>query len=281
MPPAKADPWTAMKTPDDNRDALRSLDIFPGGSNGEFDLPPELTMVIERGQGCELWDTTGKRFLDFSMGWGSVLVGHARPEVTQAVAEQVGRGANFAYITRSTLELAEEIHRVSPASQRLRFCASGTEATMYCQRLARAFTGRDMILKFEGAYHGANEVGVTSLFPHKLLEYPRPEPSSAGIEAMVADHVLVGPYNDLQTLRSIIEANGKRLAAVIVEPLQRCTPPRPGFLEGLRELTREHGILLIFDEVVTGFRLAYGGELRTFSRSKDMSLSLFNSPFSV
>ena len=259
MPPAKADPWTAMKTPDDNRDALRSLDIFPGGSNGEFDLPPELTMVIERGQGCELWDTTGKRFLDFSMGWGSVLVGHARPEVTQAVAEQVGRGANFAYITRSTLELAEEIHRVSPASERLRFCASGTEATMYCQRLARAFTGRNMILKFEGAYHGANEVGVTSLFPHKLLEYPRPEPSSAGIEAMVADHVLVGPYNDLQTLRSIIEANGKRLAAVIVEPLQRCTPPRPGFLEGLRELTREHGILLIFDEVVTGFRLAYGG----------------------
>jgi glutamate-1-semialdehyde 2,1-aminomutase len=248
-----------MKSPQTEHDAKRSLNVFPGGSNGEFNLPPELTMVIERGEGCELWDTTGRRYLDFSMGWGSALVGHARPEVTEAVAEQAARGANFAYITRSTLELAEEIRRVSPASERLRFCASGTEATMYCQRLARAFTGRDVILKFEGAYHGANEVGVTSLFPHKLLEYPQPDPSSAGIESQVAGHVLVAPYNDLQTTRSIVEAHGERMAAVIVEPLQRCIPPRPGFLQGLRELTGEHGIQLIFDEVVTGFRLAYGG----------------------
>ena len=240
-------------------DAQRSLNAFPGGSNGEFNLPPDLTMVIERGRGCELWDTSGKRYVDFSMGWGSALVGHAHPEVTQAVIEQAAMGSNFAYITRSTLELAEEIIRVSPACERLRFCASGTEATMYCQRLARAHTGKELILKYEGAYHGANELGVTSLFPHRLLEFPQPDPSSAGIAAMVRDHVLVAPYNDLETTRSIIARYAGRLAAVIVEPLQRCTPPRSGFLEGLRDVARAHDVLLIFDEVVTGFRLAYGG----------------------
>ena len=149
----------------------RSLAVFPGGSNGEFDLPPELSIVIERGEGCELRDSTGAAYLDFSMGWGSVLVGHARPEVVEAVTRQATLGANFAYVNESSLALAESICALSPASDRVRFCASGTEATMYCQRLARARTGRALILKFEGAYHGANEVGVTSLFPHRLLEW--------------------------------------------------------------------------------------------------------------
>ena len=167
--------------------AQRSSQVFPAGSNGEFNLPPELGTVISRGEGCEVVDTTGAAFLDFSMGWGSVLGGHARPEVT---------GANFAYVNENSLAVAEEICRVSPACDRLRFCASGTEATMYCQRLARAATGRRMILKFEGAYHGANEVGVTSLFPHRLLDFPRPDPSSAGIPPATVDDILVAPYND-------------------------------------------------------------------------------------
>src|SRR5262249_42244880 len=156
--------------------------------------PPELTMVIERGSGAELWDTSGKSYLDFSIGWGSVLVGHARPEVVEAVTTQAARGSNFAYVTDQSLVLAEEIQRVSPAARLLRFCASGTEATMYIQRLARAFTGRPMILKFEGAYHGANEIGVTSLFPSKLLDFPTPDPSSAGIAPVVKDQVLIAPY---------------------------------------------------------------------------------------
>ena len=235
----------------------RSLAAFPAGSNGEFDLPPELAMVIDRGAGCRLWDSDGREFLDFSIGWGSVLVGHARPEVVEAVITQAARGSNFAYVNQPALLLAEEIIRLSPACDSVRFCASGTEATMYCQRLARAATGRARILKFEGAYHGANETGVTSLFPTVFRDFPEPDPTSAGID--VADRVLVAPFNDLATTRSIIEAHGAEIAAVIVEPLQRCTPPREGFLEGLRTLTRAQGALLIFDEVVTGFRLAYDG----------------------
>jgi glutamate-1-semialdehyde 2,1-aminomutase len=239
--------------------AQRAQAAFPAGSNGEFNLPPELSIVIARGEGCRLWDSGDREFLDFSMGWGSVLVGHARPEVVGAVTAQAAQGSNYAYVTEPSLALAEEILRVSPASERLRFCASGTEATMYCQRLARAVTGRPKILKFEGAYHGANEVGVTSLFPADPPDFPAPDLTSGGIAHMVARDVLVAPYNNLETTRAIIEAHRHEIAGVIVEPLQRCTPPEPGFLEGLREATEANGVLLLFDEVVTGFRLAYGG----------------------
>ena len=191
-----------MTTSNTPEAAQRSLQVFPAGSNGEFNLPPELCTVIARGEGCEVVDTTGAAFLDFSMGWGSVLVGHARSEVTEAVVRQAALGANFACVNENSLALAEEICRVSPACERLRFCASGTEATMYCQRLARAATGRRMILKFEGAYHGANEVGVTSLFPHRLLDFPRPDPSSAGIPPATVDDILVAPYNDSALARA-------------------------------------------------------------------------------
>ncbi len=249
----------SVTEPNMPEDVQRSLRVFPAGSNGEFNLPPELCTVIKRGEGCEVEDTTGATFLDFSMGWGSVLVGHARPEVTEAVTGQAALGANFACVNENSLVLAEEICRVSPACERLRFCASGTEATMYCQRLARAATGRRMILKFEGAYHGANEVGVTSLFPHRLLDFPRPDPSSAGIPPATVDDILVAPYNDAALAARIIAEHAHELAVVIVEPLQRCTPPKEGFLETLRATCTEHDVLLIFDEVVTGFRLAYGG----------------------
>ena len=239
--------------------AARLLEVFPDGiANGEFGLPADLLMVVERGEGFRLWDTQGREFLDFSMGWGSALVGHARPEVVDTLRTQAPLGANFAYLNRNVLELAEEIRRVRPAAVRLRFCASGTEATMYCQRLARAFTGRPKILKFEGAYHGANEAGVTSLFPNRNLAFPEPELTSAGTPA-ARTQLLVAPYNDLEATRAIIAGHVGELAAVIAEPLQRCTPPAPGFLEGLRAVCDAKGVLLIFDEVVTGFRLAYGG----------------------
>ena len=245
----------------------RSLTIFPAGSNGEFNLPPELAMVISRGTGYTLWDTDGREYLDFSMGWGSALVGHARPEVTQAVTRQAAHGANFAAITESALLLAEEIVRLSPACERLRFCASGTEAVMYCIRLARAFTGRPKILRFEGAYHGATDVGVTSLFPNRLEDFPRPDPTSAGV---ADDQVLVAPFNDLETTRTIVARHAAELAAVVAEPLQRCIPPLEGFLDGLWSLTREHAALLIFDEVVTGFRLAYGGAQAYYGVKPDL-----------
>jgi glutamate-1-semialdehyde 2,1-aminomutase len=239
--------------------AERALAVFPAGnSNGEYGLPDERIVVMERGLGHRLWDTAGKEYLDFSLGWGSCLVGHARPEVVEAVRTQASLGSNFAYLNSHVLELAEEIRRAVPGVERLRFCASGTEATMYCQRLARALTGKGKILKFEGAYHGANEAGVTSLFPNKLLDFPEPELTSAGTPGAKHD-LLVAPYNDLATTEAILADHAGDLAAVIAEPLQRCTPPEPGFLEGLRAACTRHGVLLIFDEVVTGFRLAYGG----------------------
>jgi len=239
-----------------NNDAARSVAVLPGGSNGEFGLPESMAMVIESGEGCRLRDTEGCDWLDLSMGWGSALVGHARPEIVEAVSGRLPKGANFAYPGSEAVRLAEEIVRLSPACDRVRFCASGTEATMYCLRLARALTRRDTVLKFEGAYHGSNDEGVTSLFPSGETPFPTPEPSSAGVGSA---RTIVAPYNNAETAAAIIAQHADTLAAVIVEPLQRCLTPKPGFLESLREACDAHGVLLVFDEIVTGFRLAFDG----------------------
>ncbi|MBW2123271.1 MAG: aspartate aminotransferase family protein [Deltaproteobacteria bacterium] len=237
----------------------RSFSVFPGGSLGEFNLTRDLSTVLSHGRGARVYDVYGREFIDFSIGWGSDILGHAHPAVVKAVREQLSRGSNFSYVSRPALELAEEIVRSVPCAEKVRFAASGTEATMYCIRFARAFTGKNGILKFEGAYHGANEYGTMSLFPQRLLDFPQAEPTSAGCSEAIKKEVLVAPFNDLDTTSRIVEKHGESLAAIVVEPLQRCTPPKPGFLEGLRALTRQHGIILVFDEVVTGFRLAYGG----------------------
>jgi glutamate-1-semialdehyde 2,1-aminomutase len=238
---------------------MRSWNVFPGGSLGEYNLPRELSIVLSRGQGPRVYDADGAEYIDFTMGWGSVILGHSHPKVCEKVREQAGQGSNFSYVSKPALELAEELVRAVPCAEKVRFCASGTEATMYAVRFARAFTGRDKIIKFEGAYHGGNEFGSISLFPQKLVDFPTANPTSAGITKSVCNDVLIAPYNDLETTARIIAENASELAAVIVEPLHRCTTPFPGFLEGLREITRKHGVLLIFDECVTGFRLAYGG----------------------
>lgn len=251
--------------------ADRSWAIFPAGSPGEYNLPRELTIVLARGDGATVWDTDGRAFTDFTMGWGSLILGHAHPAVVEAVRRRAALGSNFAYVSDVALELAEELARAVPCAERLRFCASGTEATAYAVRLARAFTGRARVLKFEGAYHGANEIGTISLFPRRLLAFPRGEPTSAGLAAGAVDDVLVAPYNDLAATTAILEAHRDDVAAVIVEPLHRCTPPQPGFLAGLRELTAELGVLLIFDETVTGFRLAYGGAQEYYGVRPDLA----------
>jgi len=249
----------------------RSLAVFPGGSLGEYDLPPDLAIVLARGAGALVWDADGRRFTDFTMGWGSVLLGHAHPAVTDAVARQIGRGANFAYVSEPALELAEELTRAVACAERVRFCASGTEATAYAVRLARAWTGRSRIVKFEGAYHGANEIGTVSLFPSRLLPFPAAEPTSAGLPTSAVADVLVAPYNDLAATEAIVKAHAPEVAAVIVEPLHRCTAPRTGFLEGLRALTEATGSLLIFDETVTGFRLSYGGAQAYYGVRPDLA----------
>ncbi|RLB26590.1 MAG: aspartate aminotransferase family protein, partial [Deltaproteobacteria bacterium] len=239
--------------------ARRSWEVFPGGSLGEYNLPRELSVVLTRGQGARVYDAAGKEFIDFTMGWGSVILGHGHQKIYEAVVRQAEHGSNFSYVSGPALDLAEELVRTVPCAEKVRFCASGTEATMYAVRFARAYKGREKIVKFEGAYHGGNEFGTISLFPQQLLDFPTASPTSAGIPKATCNEVLIAPYNDLETTSRIIAQNAPEIATVIVEPLHRCTTPVEGFLQGLRDITRKHDIPLICDEVMTGFRLAYGG----------------------
>ena len=254
-----------------NKWVERAWRVFPGGSLGEYNLPQNLSTVLVRGNGSKVYDIQDREYIDLTMGWGSVLLGHAHPAVTAAVQKQLTLGSNFAYVSQPALELAETLVDAIPCAEKVRFCASGTEATMYAIRLARAFRKRDKIVKFEGAYHGANEFGTVSLFPQNLYNFPTPEPTDKGVPASSYHNVLVAPYNDLETTSRIIQDHVDEIAAVIVEPLHRCTPPVPDFLEGLRKITQQHNILLIFDEVVTGFRLAYGGAQTYYGITPDLA----------
>lgn len=245
--------------------------FFPGGSLGEFDLPKEFSTVLSHGKGSKLYDVFGKEFIDYSLSWGSVILGHAHPTIIEAVRKQIEKGSSFSYVSEPALELAQELVKAIPCAEKIRFAASGTEATFYAIRFAKAYTGRPKVLKFEGAYHGAHDVGVMSLFPQKLLPFPTPEPTSAGTSKKIQEEVLIAPFNDLKTVRRLIDQYGDKIACVILEPLQRCIPPLKGFLEGIREITRGKGVLLIFDEVVTGFRLAYGGAQEYYGVTPDLA----------
>lgn len=237
----------------------RSQRVFAGGSVSRFNLPPEVAFVVARGKGSHVWDMAGREYIDFLLGSGPMILGHAHPAVVEAVREQATRGSQFFSVTEPALKLAEEIARAVPCAEKLRFTCSGAEATFYSLRLARAFTGRDKILKFEGAYHGHHDYAMIGVTPSSPVEYPWAEPDTGGIPRSLLGEVLVAPFNDLETTVAIIEKHARELAAVIVEPLQRMIRPKPGFLQALRTVTRDLGILLVYDEVVTGFRLAYGG----------------------
>jgi len=247
----------------------RALSSFPAGSNGEYGIPADLVPVLARGNGCRVWDTEGREFLDMTMAWGAALVGHAHPRVIDAATRQASDGANFAAVNRRSVELAERITALSPCAERIRFVASGTEATMLCLRVAQAATGKPKVLKFEGAYHGQHPVGVTSMLNGRPVALPQSDPSGAGASWVERD-VLVAPYNDPAATEQILRDHAHELAAVIVEPLHRCITPLPGFLEGLRRVTRRLGIVLVFDEVVTGFRLALGGAQEYYGVTPDL-----------
>ena len=249
----------------------RSFEVFPGGSLGEFNLPRELSTVLSHGKGSRVYDVFGREYIDYSLGWGSVILGHAHPKIVESVKRQVEKAFNFSYVTEQALELAEEVRKVIPCAEKVRFAASGTEATMYTIKLAKAYTGRNKILKFEGSYHGAHDYGVMSLFPQRLVDFPLAQPTSAGTSQAISQEVLIAPFNDLEITSRIIDGHRDQLGGVIVEPLQRCTPPMEGFLEGLRDVTGERGIPLIFDEVVTGFRLAYGGAQEYYGVTPDLA----------
>jgi glutamate-1-semialdehyde 2,1-aminomutase len=236
----------------------RALRLFPGGSNGEYGFPPNLLPVLSHGAGCRVWDTAQKEYLDMTMAWGSALVGHAHPQVVEAASLQATRGANFASVNDRAVELAEQLATLCPCAERVRLVASGTEATLLCLRIARAATGRVKVMKFSGAYHGQHAVGVAGMLRGADTDGATADAQGSGAPD-IGRRVLVAPYNDLKTTAALVEQHSHELAALIVEPLHRCLAPLPGFLEGLRDLTRRLGLPLIFDETVTGFRLALGG----------------------
>ena len=232
----------------------RARSVLPAAGFGNFDA----SIVIARGDGSRVWDEDGNEFVDYLIGSGPMLLGHGHPEVMEAVLEQLPLGMTFFANNARGIELAEAIVDAVPCCEQVRFVTSGGEADMYAIRLARAFTGKPKILKFEGGYHGMSAEAQMSLAPAKQVNFPTPVPDSAGIPQGVADEMLIAPFNDLEAVGSLLSEHDD-IAAIIVEPLQRIIPAQPGFLQGLRGLCDRHNVLLIFDEIVTGFRLAYGG----------------------
>jgi glutamate-1-semialdehyde 2,1-aminomutase len=258
----------AQKTRSEAEQALVEIAkrVLPAGGFGNV----AHDIVIAKGKGGRVWDVSGNEYIDYLLGSGPMLVGHAHPEVTEAVLEQIPFGTTFFANNEHGIRLAAEIVDAVPCAEKVRFVSSGTEADLYAMRLARAFRKRDKILKFEGGYHGMSDYALMSLAPKRPGNFPQGVPDSAGIPRSVQGEVIVAPFNDLATATSLMREHKEELGGVIVEPFQRLIPPKPGFLEGLRAITRELGIPLIFDEVVTGFRFAYGGAQAYYGITPDI-----------
>ena len=242
-----------------------------GGGLGLFQLPPDLNLVVERGQGSRVWSVAGKEYIDYHLSSGPALLGHAHPAVVEAVAAQLGKGTAFYFLTAPEIALAKRLVEAIPCGEVVHYTGSGTEATFYSLRIARAFTQRTRILKFEGSWHGMHDYSLWGTVPSAPSDYPHAKPDSVGIPAQTGETVLVTPFNDTARAVETIERNAADLAAVIVEPLQRVLLPEPGFLQALREVTKKHGIVLVFDEIVTGFRIAWGGAQERYGVVPDLA----------
>jgi glutamate-1-semialdehyde 2,1-aminomutase len=242
-----------------------------GGGLGLFVLPPELNLVVERGQGSRVWDVAGREYIDYHLGSGPALLGHGHPAISAAIAARLDKGTTYFFLNEPEIELAQRLIDAVPCGERVHYAGSGTEATFYALRIARAHTGREKILKFEGAWHGMHDYGLWGTVPSAPSDYPRARPDSVGVPRQTGDTVLVAPFNDSERALALIEAHAQDLAAVIVEPLQRVLLPEPGFLEALREVTQRHGIVLVFDEIVTGFRIAWGGAQERYGVVPDLA----------
>ena len=246
--------------------------VLVGGCFGMFRLPDEVAAVFHRGEGSRIWDVAGKEYVDYVLGSGPLILGHAHPAVVAAVREQAGLGSTFYGLNEPALRLARRVTEAVPCGGLLRYGSSGTEGTFTALRLARAFTRREKVLKFEGGWHGAHDYAMQSAAPAGPAEYPTPVPDSSGIPGGASRTVLVSPFNDPDAAERTVAGHAGELAAVIVEPLQRALRPEPGFLERLREVTRDHGVLLVFDEIVTGFRLAWGGAQERYGVVPDLAV---------
>ncbi|MHB0705953.1 aspartate aminotransferase family protein [Roseomonas mucosa] len=246
--------------------------VFPGGVMGGNILPSDLRFSFNRGQGSRFWDSEERSYIDYVLGAGAMFLGHAHPHVAKAISAQAMLGTHFfATVNDVALRHAQRLVPLIPCAERIRFTTSGSESSFHAIRLARAFTGRDRVLKFEGAYHGNHDYAQLSTTPMTRANFPTPQPDTAGIPGVVRDLTLIAPFNDIDTFASLLSEHGYEIAAVIIEPIQRILSPLPGFLQAVRELTRQYGIVMIMDEVVTGFRYALGGAQAYFGVTPDLA----------
>jgi glutamate-1-semialdehyde 2,1-aminomutase len=252
--------------------------LVNGVSSGFRYWGDEDTLIIERGEGPYVYDMDGTRYIDYQMGFGPVILGHGHPVVAEAVAEAAAAGTTFAMTTAREVAAAEKVCDAIPWAEALRFTNTGTEATMHALRLARAWTGREVFLKFEGCYHGAHDYVLFSTAGAPVghlgsRRSPVPWQTSSGIPSPIRSLVRTAPFNDLDAIERLFRNEGHSIAAMLIEPmLGNCfgIMPEPGYLEGLRRICDEYGTVMIFDEVKTGFRMALGGAAEVFGVTPDM-----------
>jgi glutamate-1-semialdehyde 2,1-aminomutase len=248
--------------------------IIPGGVNSPvraFSAVGGNPLFIDSAKGSKIYDVDGNEYIDYVQSWGPMIVGHSHPKIINALKKAAEKGTSFGAPTPLEIELATMVRKVYPSMEVLRMVNSGTEATMSAIRAARGFTGRDKILKFEGCYHGHAD-GLLVKAGSGLATFG--VPTSPGVPKDYARNTITLPYNDLKAVRKICEKTGKSIACIILEPVvgnSGCILPKPGYLEGLRKITKRYGIILIFDEVMTGFRVSFGGAQKAFKIKPDMT----------
>lgn len=251
----------------------RAQKVIPGGVNSPvraFNSVGGAPVFITKAKGSYLWDEDGNRYIDYISSWGPMLLGHADPDVIKAVKEAADTSTSFGAPTRREVDIAELITSTQPGIDKVRMVNSGTEATMSAIRVARGYTKKSKIIKFKGNYHGHGDSFLIEAGSGALT---MGQPSSPGVTEGTAKDTLIARYNDLEHVKELVTANKDELAAIILEPIagnMGCIPPVPGFLEGLRSLCDDHGIVLIFDEVMSGFRVAFGGAQEVYGVTADM-----------
>ncbi len=253
-------------------DPARAESFLPGGALGANANVAGPRFTVASASGAYITDTDGNRYLDYVTGAGALILGHQHPAVVEAVVRQAGRTMHqYGTLTDVAIELASQLVDAIPCAERIVFATTGSEATAYSLRLARAVTGRDLIVKFEGGFHGNHDYAGIAVAAPTTADYPAGRPFTAGTPGAVRDTVLVVPYNDLEALERLVTPVVDRVAGIIAEPVQRIIRPLPGFLEGLRSFCDRHGLLLIFDEVVTGFRMSFQGAQGYFGVTPDLA----------
>src|SRR5450759_4480183 len=257
----------------------RALETLPGGTNSNFRAWGEDTIYVDRGKGGRVWDIDGNEYVDLRMGYGPVILGHGDDRVDDYVNERMRRGVSFSLTSEDEVRAMELVCELNPWVDKARMTVSGTEATMHAMRMARAYTGRSKIVKFEGQYHGVHDYALISVAPSNMADLgdadnPVGLAWGRGIPDAIAKTIIPARYNNIDFLRRLFEREGQDIAAIIVEPVlgnAQGIMPKPGFHQAMRALTQEYGILLIFDEVKTGFRFARGGAAEFFGIKPDLA----------